>query len=445
MKYAAFISYCHSDANWATWLHRSLESYSVPTPLAGSLGSHGVIPAKIGRVFKDREELSACHDLGAVLEHALDASQFLVVVCSPSSAASPWVNREVTYFISRSGRERVIPLIVGGRDGDNVSTAECMPRSLLHEFRSDGALGVRRDPPLGIDARRGGDGRDNARLKLIAVLLGVDYDTLRQRDRRRARRRFVAVVATTGVLLFLASALTFESVRNARLAEEARAAEDVQLEVNKGLKRKWYSGSVDPTPLVEAVVMGDLNAVKRAAETSEHLDEPWGSEHFTPLMLACQVGHAEIVAWLLAQGASLAKFDREGMSALHHAAHSNHASLFDTLARFGADLDQRTSGHVWNGQRPIDVAAISGNTDVIAKLIDLGVKIELPLGSGDEYESALGSAAASGRLETVRMLLAAGARTDVADVLGRTMWDAALEIGETSCARLIARAAGVDL
>ena len=35
-RYRAFISYSHSDEQWAKWLHKSLETYSVPKHLVGT-------------------------------------------------------------------------------------------------------------------------------------------------------------------------------------------------------------------------------------------------------------------------------------------------------------------------------------------------------------------------------------------------------------------------
>ena len=44
-KYRAFISYSHSDERWAKWLHKSLETYSVPKHLIGTETEFGPVPA----------------------------------------------------------------------------------------------------------------------------------------------------------------------------------------------------------------------------------------------------------------------------------------------------------------------------------------------------------------------------------------------------------------
>src|SRR4051812_41555871 len=91
-RYEVFISYRHvePDRSWAKWLHAGLETYRVP----GALVRAGVRP-RVGRVFRDEEELSASADLSASIDAALLDSSYLIVVCSPRTPASRWVNAEV--------------------------------------------------------------------------------------------------------------------------------------------------------------------------------------------------------------------------------------------------------------------------------------------------------------------------------------------------------------
>src|SRR5262245_42940284 len=96
-RYVAFISYSHVDREVARWLHRGLESYRIPPHLRTSIE----LPEKSGRlspVFLDREELPSSTDLAESVRIALDASDALIVVCSPTAARSRWVNEEVRRF-----------------------------------------------------------------------------------------------------------------------------------------------------------------------------------------------------------------------------------------------------------------------------------------------------------------------------------------------------------
>ncbi len=92
-RYRAFISYSQRDKRHATRLHKALESYRVPKGVTAS----GVDkePRKLGRFFRDNEEMGAAADLGAALRGAIADSESLIVVCSPHAAQSKWVNEEV--------------------------------------------------------------------------------------------------------------------------------------------------------------------------------------------------------------------------------------------------------------------------------------------------------------------------------------------------------------
>ena len=102
-KYAAFISYCHRelDSAVAARLHTLLERFRIPRELAKARGSKTV-----GRVFRDREELPISGDLAGSIREALDAADFLIVVCTPDTPKSFWVQKEIEYFLSIKPRDR---------------------------------------------------------------------------------------------------------------------------------------------------------------------------------------------------------------------------------------------------------------------------------------------------------------------------------------------------
>ena len=106
-RYFAFISYSHADERWSRWLHRALETYRVPKRLVGRATAHGPIPARLTPVFRDRDELAGAADLGSKVTAALEASRYLIVICSRAAAQSRWVNEEVRVF-KRMGRADLI-------------------------------------------------------------------------------------------------------------------------------------------------------------------------------------------------------------------------------------------------------------------------------------------------------------------------------------------------
>jgi len=237
-KYRAFISYSHRDARWASWLHATLESYRPPKPLIGRVTERGEVPKRLTPIFKDREELPSAVDLGGLVNAALEASACQIVICSPNSAKSRWVNEEILAF-KRLGREdRIFSLIVGGEpnatDMPGREEEECFPQALRFKLGVAGALSDARTEPIAADARPGKDGKHRAALKLIAGLLGVGFDTLRRREQQRRNRRLFAfscaalagMVVTSGLAAFALVQRDRAERQTLRAEAEARTAKE---------------------------------------------------------------------------------------------------------------------------------------------------------------------------------------------------------------------------
>ncbi len=191
-KYRAFISYSHSDRKWGDWLHNALETYRVPPRIAKKAARGDKIPNRLFPIFRDREELPTSADLGDSITDALERSRYLIVICSPRSAGSRWVNEEVKAFKALGREDRILCLIVDGEPNASDQPAskelECFAPALRLRVGRHGRLSRKRVEPIAADARRGKDGRDNALLKIIAGLLGVGYDELKQREKQRRAR-----------------------------------------------------------------------------------------------------------------------------------------------------------------------------------------------------------------------------------------------------------------
>jgi len=233
-RYKAFISYSHRDELWATWLHKSLESYRPPRQLVGTRTSRGEVPRRLAPVFRDREELASATDLGEAVTGALRESACQIVICSPNAARSKWVNEEILAF-KRLGREdRVLCLIVAGEpNATNMpgrEHEECFPPALRFHLAPDGSLGNSPTEPIAADARPGKDGRFPAKLKLIAGMLGVGYDVLRRREQQRRVRRLTIIAgsALTGMLLTSALAVYALVQRSAARTQTVRAEAEAE-------------------------------------------------------------------------------------------------------------------------------------------------------------------------------------------------------------------------
>ena len=207
-RYRAFISYSHRDKAWAGWLHRALETYAVPKRLVGQATAFGEIPARLAPIFRDRDELASATDLGRKVNEALAQSANLLVICSPHSATSHWVNEEVLAFKRLGRSERIFCLIVDGEPGASElpgrTAEECFAPALRHQLGADGALSHERTEPIAADARAGKDGKTNAKLKLIAGMLDLGFDALKRRELQRRARR-MAALATLALIVMAAT------------------------------------------------------------------------------------------------------------------------------------------------------------------------------------------------------------------------------------------------
>jgi tetratricopeptide (TPR) repeat protein len=206
--YVAFISYSHKDAAMGRWLHRRLEGYRLPKRLAGTQGEDGEVPERLTPIFRDRDELPAAGDLSERVRAALAVSRNLIVLCSPNSAASPWVAKEIATFRELHPDRRIFTAIVEGEPD------QCFSPALIE----GGA------EPLAADLRKEGDGRRLGLLKLVAGLAGVGLDALVQRDASRRVRRVTYVTAAAMTAMLMMALLTAFAL-NARAEAERQRAE----------------------------------------------------------------------------------------------------------------------------------------------------------------------------------------------------------------------------
>lgn len=260
-RYWAFISYSHLDRSWARWLHERLERYRLPRRLIGRPHWSGTTPRRLAPIFRDRDELPSSADLGGVIQQALHQSRYLIVVCSPNAAQSRWVNEEIETF-KRLGREdRVLCLKIEGAS----SAADCFPPALRERYDADGRPTGQLAEPLAADANRHADGRDGAALKLIAGMLGVGYDDLRQREhRRRWRNRALVATAAAALLGVITLGWHWQQL-------EQRAALDAQA-LQTRIARLYEAGRREMLDHNEARAAVLLNEARRLGAQTPAID-----------------------------------------------------------------------------------------------------------------------------------------------------------------------------
>ena len=196
--YEAFISYRHlpRDRKVAIRLERSIEGMHIPKEVRSSADA----PKRLGKLFRDEDELPTSASLSKQIEDALTHSKYLIVICSPQTNESQWVTREVELFASLHGRERILVALAEGEP------VESFPPLLLSRVAKDeqGAMQTIPQEPLAADFRS--DGRrefSSESLRIAAALIGCGYDDLRQRTRIR-RMRIIALVTTVVALVSMA-------------------------------------------------------------------------------------------------------------------------------------------------------------------------------------------------------------------------------------------------
>lgn len=236
-KYYAFISYSRKDGRVARWLQRRLEWFRFPVKLVPEEQRPGH-PKYVRPVYLDKTslEVTRAHYWESI-HQAIDASRFLIVLCSPAAAASEPVDREVRHFLDNPARQdavgHLLPVVVGG-NLDGKSGDGCLG-SALAELKD--RLIVRNLPTMLPDVgEREQDSWENGFVGVVSFLLGVDREAIgdhcRQEERRRARRAggLALLFAALAVLAVVGGVAAWQQ-RNEADRQRRRAVEQRELAV----------------------------------------------------------------------------------------------------------------------------------------------------------------------------------------------------------------------
>jgi len=202
--YYAFVSYRSSDEKWAKWLQEKIEGYRLPTTIQNE---NSELPkSRLRPCFRYHTDIQP-NELKTELRNKLEQSKFLLVICTPRSAQSPWVGAEIDTFVELGRRDRIIPVIVEGTPYSGDPATECYNPSLLKHFPHSDNIHEDREI-LGVNIHEEGSGsaymkRERAVMQIVSRMLNVSFDRIWQRQKRRIIRR--AVYATLGALLVLAA------------------------------------------------------------------------------------------------------------------------------------------------------------------------------------------------------------------------------------------------
>lgn len=217
-EYDAFLSYSHRDRHVATAIHKGLHR------IGRRLGRLRAL-----RVFRDDTNLAASPDLWGKITEALDQARYLIVVLSPQSAASHWVNEEVRYWLAHRGAEHLMLVLAEGQLRWDATSGRFDPEqsdAAPPALTEPGSLG---SEPLYIDVS-GDDPWDLGSLTfrdkvtaLAAPIHGKPKDDLAGEDLREQRQfRRLRTAAIGGLVVLTVVAVVAALVAVAKQQEANR-------------------------------------------------------------------------------------------------------------------------------------------------------------------------------------------------------------------------------
>lgn len=196
-KYFAFISYNSKDTEWGKKLQKKLEHYRLPSTLCSE---HGWERKPMNPVFFAPTDIQP-GGLTEELQERLRASRHLIVICSPNSAQSEWVGKEITFFHSLGRTKNIHFFIVEGIPHSGDQATECF-NPVVEALGLPEILGANIHEKV---SHLPWLNRERAYVQLISKLLGVEFDTIWKRHKRIMVRR--AAAWTTGSAAIIAALL----------------------------------------------------------------------------------------------------------------------------------------------------------------------------------------------------------------------------------------------
>jgi WD40 repeat protein len=224
-RYDAFISYSKSaDATLSAVLQEALHRFAKPWYRRRAL-----------RVFRDATTLSPDTPLPIALESAIRDSGFFILMASPRSAASPWVQREVEHWLQGHGVKRLILVLTDGSLNWSDTTGDfdpeestSLPPPLFGAFDAEPLFLDLRNLDTSTPALRDDPSVQDAVATIASVIRGRPKDDVVGEDLAQHRRTLRIAWSAAGLLAVLAVATSLASMwavqqRDAALQREREA------------------------------------------------------------------------------------------------------------------------------------------------------------------------------------------------------------------------------
>ena len=249
-KYFAFISYSRKDSRAAAFLHKKLEKFRIPIKRVPEEMRRG-LRKFVRPVFRDKRDLEVGESsFTEDVKKALEGSRFIIVLCSPNSARSVWVDSEIRYFLSTHGNDlsKVVPVVLAGNPGSGELETECLSACLLSDETRPTV--VKRNLPTMIpdEGEPEKAGWEAGVVGVLSYLLKVKrMDIKATIDAEKMRQmKIYAAIGVVGSAIF--AALTFWALR-----AESVARQNWHLaEANKKLAIEQRDRAVEAEHLADA-------------------------------------------------------------------------------------------------------------------------------------------------------------------------------------------------
>ena len=197
-KYFAFISYNSKDIEWGKKVQKKLEHFRMPATLCREQGWERT---PIKPVFFAPTDIQP-GGLTDELQERLRSSRNLIVICSPNSAKSDWVGKEIEYFHQLGRAKNIHFFIVDGQPHSMNPDVECL-NPIINKIGLPEILGANINEKV---YRWPWMNKERAYVQLVSKLLGVEFDAIWQRHKRLLIQRTIAWF--TGIMVVLTTLFT---------------------------------------------------------------------------------------------------------------------------------------------------------------------------------------------------------------------------------------------